>query len=300
MSHVLDILAAKFGTLPDAIQDTLADEELAQKIVAITKKYGLHLDLVEGLMDETSLVLIGETHPDEFISHVAKRLSLPREKAAQIAGDINTEVFLPVREAIKEVLTNKDKAAIEPKEEPPTAPDPIPTRASVLGGIENPELASLSGDYIHKTEPAKLSPEQAEILRGIETPSETPMQPRPEAKKETPPQEKAAPDTGNRIPITTTHEGAPYGEGTLPVTSTGEKSKETKSTPEPQVVTQPEAAPHRTPPKPPKPPTPAVPNPPVSHEIVPPPQPAVAPSVPPKAPAVPRQASSDPYREPIH
>ncbi|MES2953269.1 MAG: hypothetical protein V4674_01790, partial [Patescibacteria group bacterium] len=217
----LQLIAEKLDSLPEPIQELLASGELGQTLFTIGNKYGLHLDVGEELSDEVNLVLLGETHTDEFIDHLAKRLALPREKAAQIAADINQEVFLKVREALKELREgSKEKA-----EAAPAPTEPQPSRSTVLEGIENPEMASLAGDFGSKAVPGP-SKEQQEILKSIEHPEDTPN--KGEEVQHVPPSASAVPapkqeqPVGTKLPLAEAEEGAPYGEAVLPKVIPGE------------------------------------------------------------------------------
>ena len=54
-------------------------------------------------MNETGYVMLGVTPPGEYIKKLADAIDIPREKAREIAIDVNERVFKPIREALKRV-----------------------------------------------------------------------------------------------------------------------------------------------------------------------------------------------------
>lgn len=122
-----------FDRLPEEIKDAIVSVDNARMISALGKKYNLHIDKVGEIAEETGLVLLGLTHPTEFVSNLTKRLGIDRIIASQIASDINDQVFLKVRELLKDI--QKETAKKEEEEEL----EPRPSRDALLAALEHPE-----------------------------------------------------------------------------------------------------------------------------------------------------------------
>ncbi len=96
-------MVRQFEKLPLQLKTALRSVDSAKKVVDIGRKYALHMDKLGELGAETGMVILGFTHPGQFLSRLTRRLGLPEEKVRPIAQEINTEVFLKIREALKQI-----------------------------------------------------------------------------------------------------------------------------------------------------------------------------------------------------
>ena len=96
-------LQIRFDKLPYALKTALRSVDSAKKVVDIGRKYALHVDKLGELGTETGLVILGITHPSQFLPRLARKLDTSEEKVKAIAQEINNEVFLKIREALKQV-----------------------------------------------------------------------------------------------------------------------------------------------------------------------------------------------------
>ncbi|MBI3633894.1 MAG: hypothetical protein HY226_06445 [Candidatus Vogelbacteria bacterium] len=128
-----DELNEIFQTLPEELKDAIVSVDTAKIINDTGKKYGLHVDQIGAVANQTGLVLLGIVHPTEFVSAVTKAAGIERVVASQIASDINDKIFLKVREILQGVTAKKTE------EEPAEENGPRPLRDALLQAIENPE-----------------------------------------------------------------------------------------------------------------------------------------------------------------
>jgi hypothetical protein len=103
MDYTAKQLSDKFFILPKEIQNTISSAEVAKTIQAIAQKHGLHVDKTGELGDETGRVMLGVTHPKNFVANLTRRLGLSSEKATEIALDVNRQIFRPIRESLKKI-----------------------------------------------------------------------------------------------------------------------------------------------------------------------------------------------------
>lgn len=96
-------LAKRLAELPQEIKSAIDSIETSNAIRAISDKYHLHIDQAGELADEISLVMIGSTKPDRFISHIIKRLHISNELAQNIARETNQNIFIKIKEALQKV-----------------------------------------------------------------------------------------------------------------------------------------------------------------------------------------------------
>jgi hypothetical protein len=171
-------LARQFEKLPYSLKNALRSVDSAKKVVDIGRKYAIHVDKLGDLGAETGMVLLGFSHPGQFLNRLSRHLDLPEEKIRAIAQEINTEIFLKVREALKEM--NGEGVKMQPPiPQPPEVPTSLPKiPAQKLTVNPMPETAQ-GGIQMNPEFEATLTRE--EILQGIEHP--TPAQFEPEAEK---------------------------------------------------------------------------------------------------------------------
>ena len=89
--------------IPVDVQEAILSVAVGQTIKGIGNNYSLHVDKMGELLDETGLVMIGSTHPKNYIKNLERRLSVDYDTAKKIATDINEQVFRPIRESLKKI-----------------------------------------------------------------------------------------------------------------------------------------------------------------------------------------------------
>lgn len=89
--------------LPEDLKNAIFSVDSAEIIQNIGKKYNLPIDKTGELADETGLVMLGLTHPNNFISNLAQRLNTDKETARKIAEEVNNQIFIKVRESLKKI-----------------------------------------------------------------------------------------------------------------------------------------------------------------------------------------------------
>lgn len=107
-------LFERYRGLPKDVQDAILSVDTAEIIREIGEKYKLMIDKIGELADETGLVMLGFTHPSQYVSHLAERLEMDKAIAKEIAEEINSKVFFPIRENLKKIH------GVEPEEPAPT------------------------------------------------------------------------------------------------------------------------------------------------------------------------------------
>ncbi|MEK7614155.1 MAG: hypothetical protein AAB428_00610 [Patescibacteria group bacterium] len=93
----------KYKTLPEDVRKAITSVEVSAKITGLAEKYRLHIDKADELSDETGLVMLGLTHPRDYLNNLKKRLEIPEDLAREIVADINNQIFLPIRQSLKKI-----------------------------------------------------------------------------------------------------------------------------------------------------------------------------------------------------
>lgn len=95
--ELLDI----YEKLPQEVRDAIFSVDSATTIQNVARNYKLTVDKMGELADETGLVMLGITHPRDYISNLSSRLEVDKETAKKIAEEINTQIFSKIRESLK-------------------------------------------------------------------------------------------------------------------------------------------------------------------------------------------------------
>lgn len=117
MQYQFPELKEKFQNLPEDIQDAISSVSVGNTMEDVGEKHHLHLDQINELYDETGLVMLGLTHPKDYIKNLQNRLVIDFDFAKKIAADINEQIFRPIRESLKKVHNIEDEETRNEKQE---------------------------------------------------------------------------------------------------------------------------------------------------------------------------------------
>src|SRR3989338_3477054 len=102
-----------YKNLPNDLKTVFFSANKDETIESIGRKHNLTIDKIGELANETGMVMLGVTHPNEFIGNLAERLEVDKEKARAIAGEINEQVFKKVRESLRKIHNMREEAEEE-------------------------------------------------------------------------------------------------------------------------------------------------------------------------------------------
>lgn len=118
----------RFGRLPEALKEHMMSVENSERIFEVGKKFGLTIEQIGFLAEQTGFVVLGLTNPNNFVTKLKESLRVDEEKAKTIAQAINHQVFFPLREILK--TTHQFELTQEQIQTSPTplsrTPPPIP------------------------------------------------------------------------------------------------------------------------------------------------------------------------------
>src|SRR3989339_1900858 len=92
-----------YKKLPEDLKEAILGVESTDIMRIIGEKYKLTIDKIGKMVGEAGYVMLGVTHPNEFIGNLTDRLEVDKEKARAIAGEINEQVFKKVRESLRKI-----------------------------------------------------------------------------------------------------------------------------------------------------------------------------------------------------
>lgn len=91
----------RYGRLPPELREAIFSPESAKIMMQTGRKFGLTIEQIGFMAEETSFVLLGLTRPADFANQLASRLKLDADKTRALASDINHELFFGLREILK-------------------------------------------------------------------------------------------------------------------------------------------------------------------------------------------------------
>lgn len=111
----------RFTRLPEPLKDEMMSVENSERIFEVGKKFALTIEQIGFLAEESGYVVLGLTHPNNFVQRLKDHLRIDEKKAKTIAQEINHQVFFPLREMLK----NTHQFELT-QEQIQTSPPPIP------------------------------------------------------------------------------------------------------------------------------------------------------------------------------
>ena len=122
-------ITKRYDELPDDVKQAMMSVASAEIIFEIGKKHGLNIEHIGKLAEEVGYVMLGMIPSKEFVSDLVWILGVREMKAVEIAKDVNTKIFLQIREALKKIHGSRFSEEItiaKPKlqGEPPLRPQP--------------------------------------------------------------------------------------------------------------------------------------------------------------------------------
>lgn len=141
----------KYKQLPEDLKKAIFSVEMTEAVKRISGKYQLHIDKIGALGNETGMVMLGVTHPRDFISNLSQRLGVDKETARKIAEEVNAQIFAKVRDSLKKIhgITGEGAPFVK-----------TPEKKAIIEEIEKAD----------EVEPRQRREEVPEILRGTATP----------------------------------------------------------------------------------------------------------------------------------
>ena len=156
-SQQLNTLLDRLDKLPPQLKDAIFSNVNAEKMFDIGKRHGLLIDKVGEMTNETGLLMLGVTHPDEFVGNLAERLQVDRASASKIADDINREIFAPVREHLRAQFGMASQKIISEER--------LPKTGRLTSEIPSP--LQISGSKFQEGSSASLEDLEAELERAL-------------------------------------------------------------------------------------------------------------------------------------
>ncbi len=89
-----------YKKVPYPIRECIASEELGTIVLSVGKTHNLHVDTIGALERETTNMLLGLINPEQFVAEL-KSAGIPQESIPNIVAELNTKIFVPLRERMR-------------------------------------------------------------------------------------------------------------------------------------------------------------------------------------------------------
>ena len=96
-----DQVVRAFSQAPDVIQESLSGGIAVDFMSSLTARYGIHIDTSGYVMEFIRNMLLGLLRPEEFVSKLHS-VGIDEVLARKITADLNKEVFIPLRDAVRD------------------------------------------------------------------------------------------------------------------------------------------------------------------------------------------------------
>lgn len=198
MDYTAEQITEKYNSLPKDVRSAIESAEVSKKVSALAQKYKLHIDMADELSDEVGLVMLGLTHPQDFMGNLKRRLEIPEDMARDLVADINEQIFSPIKESLKKIHGLKNEGGLDtdnkklvdeyskatpasvevppapvepaiPEENTPMMP-PADRRVLAESGIELQEPAT--NDPQSTNNNGEIPPKRSELLDALENPAD--------------------------------------------------------------------------------------------------------------------------------
>ena len=150
--------------LPPQVKDVMFSWATADKMFDIGKQHNLSIDKIGEVTNETGLLMLGVTHPNDFVGNLTERLQIDRATASKIADDINREIFAPVREHLRALFSMPPAGNADGEQKPAPLQ---PRTENMEHGTWNMEQQKMKETSKTPQTPTTLEDLEAELERAL-------------------------------------------------------------------------------------------------------------------------------------
>ncbi len=151
MEYTDEQIIAAIDAAPVPVQETLRSSDTNKALADIGAAHNLHIDQIGDLAEINRNLLVGLVAPAEMYGELVE-IGVSADEARQIMSEINTKIFVPLREKMRSST----------EDSPTTAPAPLPKPAPVSQAQPLPQYPAAPLQQEHVTRPLSgLAPQVA-------------------------------------------------------------------------------------------------------------------------------------------
>jgi len=197
-----DDLKQVLAEVPPPIRAFIASGKVQVIAKNLMQKNQLHIDQGAIIGRELILLLLGINTPSEFTQALTEEAKLAQQTVSSIMQDVNTQIFIPLREQMR---SSGSQASASPQR-PPAPPVPVPSRPVVASGVVRPPPQSPRYFHLENKLPAPRPVQPPVAVRPPASVSQTDSRKLLEDHKEPSPSLKATEGTAHiefsKAPVT--------------------------------------------------------------------------------------------------
>ena len=106
------LIYERFKNLQPEIQAVIMDASYDQKIADISRGYSLTPEQMSNLELNTTFVLLGQTHPNDYKNVLVAKLGLPANVVSNIVNEVDTKILKNVKGLIIKNFEDDEKGAL--------------------------------------------------------------------------------------------------------------------------------------------------------------------------------------------
>ena len=153
-------LSTRFALLPEEIQKAITSSDYQMKLFDIAKKYKFTYEQLGKLEMETTLTLLGMTHPNDYITSLTEQLGKKKEEIEPLVNEIKTQVFDPIRDSLMGLYAKPTDGSLD-------------NATADANKIFQKAGVSLTSNTPQTTPSAPVTENRSDILKGIENPTKS-------------------------------------------------------------------------------------------------------------------------------
>lgn len=169
--RLLDI----YEELPQEVREAIFSVNTADTIMKIGRENKLTTEKIGILADEAGLLMLGVTHPNNFISNLDKRLQIDKETTRKVAHAVNEQIFAKIRESLRMIHNQVPISSPGKNQTPQVMPQMIKPQGYVSNKEEIKPPIPVSKDIIAERSKKEIFRSKPEIV-------EKPLPPLPKSK----------------------------------------------------------------------------------------------------------------------
>jgi hypothetical protein len=131
-----------FDALPKDVKGVVTSERLSDIYQKIGKDNNLSIDKIGTLSNVVTCTILNLIPRDKLVATLATELGIGSNETTKLAKAVNDEVFLKIREILREEQEREETEDVETSEEE-SVPEPVNTnqnfREAILAEIEDPQ-----------------------------------------------------------------------------------------------------------------------------------------------------------------
>lgn len=104
-NDITEKLDERFTKLPENTKKIIIEMGYHFKLYSIAGKYKFNVEDMAVLEDVTTDIIVGALHPDQYENELRNRLALTPETAHNLAGEVNIEILIPIRQKMEQIYT---------------------------------------------------------------------------------------------------------------------------------------------------------------------------------------------------